>query len=115
MTSHVIVLAIILGAVGMVGAARAATSIVRAGRQVAAPGDPGVMFRSTSFQVSQTVTNTEENLTFVGQGGPIQIDQSVVVPLANPYTTIPNRQRRDILLYTDRRAIPCLASPPSTG
>ena len=100
MTSHVIVLAIILGAVGMVGAARAATSIVRAGRQVAAPGNPGRNVSINVLPASQTVTNTEENLTFVGQGGPIQIDQSVVVPLANPYTTIPNRQRRDILLYT---------------
>jgi murein DD-endopeptidase MepM/ murein hydrolase activator NlpD len=99
-TSHLVVLAVLIGAVGMAGAARAATPINRAGRQVASSGDPG---RNVSFNVSpasQTVTNTDENLTFVGQGGPIQIDQAIVAPLANPYTTIPNRQRRDVIRYT---------------
>jgi murein DD-endopeptidase MepM/ murein hydrolase activator NlpD len=89
-----------IGAVGMAGAARAAPPSSQSGRQIAASGEPG---RNVSFNVfpsGQPVTNTEENLTFVGQGGPIQIDQAVVVPQANPYTTIPNRQRRDILLYT---------------
>jgi murein DD-endopeptidase MepM/ murein hydrolase activator NlpD len=99
-TSHLVILAVLIGAVGMAGAARAATPISRAGRQVASSGDPGRNVSSSVLLAGQPVTNTEENLTFVGQGGPILIDQAVVAPLANPYTTIPNRQRRDILLYT---------------
>ncbi|MBI5565078.1 MAG: peptidoglycan DD-metalloendopeptidase family protein [Chloroflexi bacterium] len=99
-TSHLVILTVMIGAVGMAGAARAATPVERAGRQVASSGEPGRNVSFNVFPAGQPVTNTEEILTFVGQGGPIQIDQAVVVPQANPYTTIPNRQRRDILLYT---------------
>lgn len=99
-TSHLVILAVLIGAVGMAGAARAASPLERAGRQVASAGDPNRNFSFNIFPAGQTVTNTEENLTFVGQGGPILVDQAVVAPQANPYTTIPNRQRRDILRYT---------------
>lgn len=101
-TSHLVILIVMIGAISMAGAARAATPDIRSGRQVASSGEPG---RNVSFNVfpsSQPVTNTntEENLTFVGQGGPIMVDQAVVAPQANPYTMIPNRQRRDVLRYT---------------
>lgn len=99
-TSHLVILAVLIGAVSMAGAARAASPLQRAGRQVASAGDPNRNVSFNIFPAGQTVTNTEENLTFVGQGGPILVDQAVVVPQANPYTTIPNRQRRDILRYT---------------
>jgi murein DD-endopeptidase MepM/ murein hydrolase activator NlpD len=99
-TSHLVILAVLIGAVGMAGAARAATPVAQTGRQVASSGDPGRNVSFNVFPTGQPVTNTEENLTFVGQGGPILIDQAVVAPLANPYTTIPNRQRRDIIRYT---------------
>lgn len=99
-TSHLVILAVLAGAIGMAGAAQASASTQRGGRlALSQSDDPG---RNVSFNVfpsAQPPTNTEENLTFVGQGGPILIDQAVVVPQANPYTTIPNRQRRDVILY----------------
>ena len=97
-TSHVVILALLAVAIGLAGAAPASASIQRSGPL--ASRDPG---RNVTFNVlpsAQPPTNTEENLTFVGPGGPILIDQAVVAPQANPYTTIPNRQRRDVIRYT---------------
>jgi murein DD-endopeptidase MepM/ murein hydrolase activator NlpD len=99
-SSHLVILAVLISAVGMASTARAAIPAARAGRLAAPSGEPG---RNVTFNVliaSQSVTNSEENLNFVGQGGPILVDQAVVVVEANPYTTIPNRQRREVLIYT---------------
>jgi murein DD-endopeptidase MepM/ murein hydrolase activator NlpD len=100
-TSHLVILAVLAGAIGLAGAVQTSASTQRGGRlALSQPSDPG---HNVTFNVSpsaQPPTNTEENLTFVGQGGPILIDQAVVAPQANPYTTIPNRQRRDVILYT---------------
>lgn len=100
-TSHLIILAVFAGAIGLAGAARASVLTQQGGRltlsQSSAPAG------NVSFTVSpsaQPSIDAEEDLTFVGQGGPILIDQAVVAPQANPYTTIPNRQRRNIILYT---------------
>jgi murein DD-endopeptidase MepM/ murein hydrolase activator NlpD len=99
-SSHLVILVVLISAVGLANTARAAIPAARANRLAPPSGEPG---RNVTFNVlaaSQSVTNTEENLNFVGQGGPILVDQAVVVVEANPYTTIPNRQRRDVLNYT---------------
>jgi murein DD-endopeptidase MepM/ murein hydrolase activator NlpD len=87
-TSHFVILAVLIGAIGLVTTARTTaaagsdfkTSIAKA--PPPAPGDGGVVYGS------------------FGQGGPIVIDQIVVAPQANPYTAIPSRERRGVITYT---------------
>jgi murein DD-endopeptidase MepM/ murein hydrolase activator NlpD len=91
-TSHFVILAVLLSAIGLVGTARttAAASGASAKRvpnsvalaSTAASGDHGEVYNS------------------YGQGGPIVVDQIVVAPQANPYTAIPSRERRGVITYT---------------
>jgi murein DD-endopeptidase MepM/ murein hydrolase activator NlpD len=83
-TSHVVILAVILGAAGLAGlsqtndAAAASDNVLASAAQLTLP----------------------EDANLIGQGGPILIDQASIAPLADPYTTIPNRPRRGIVEYT---------------
>lgn len=86
-TSHFVILAVLIGAIGLIGTARttAAASSTPRTLAVASPttaGDGGEVYSS------------------FGQGGPIVVDQVVVLPQANPYTAIPSRERRGIITYT---------------
>ena len=92
-TSHLVILGVLIGTVLLVGTTRqAAQASDLAERQSAAAGNDVV----SSFSASAT----EENFNLIGQGGPILVDQIVVAPLANPYTLIPNRERRGVITYT---------------
>jgi murein DD-endopeptidase MepM/ murein hydrolase activator NlpD len=87
-TSHFVILAVLLGAIGLVGTARttaAASGSTKRTIAVAPPATPG--------------DGGEVYISF-GQGGPIVVDQIVVAPQANPYTAIPSRERRGIITYT---------------
>ena len=90
-TSHVVILAVLLGAIGLVGTAKTAaanntTTRLANTRVVAAANLPPAP--------------KDESVNLTGQGGPILIDQVVVVPQANPYTSIPSRERRGVITYT---------------
>jgi hypothetical protein len=90
-TSHLVILAVLLGAIGLVGTARTtAAAGIDAKRLVAnaAPGTP-----------PSTPEDGDDPLP-IGQGGPIVVDQIVVAPQANPYTAIPSRERRGVITYT---------------
>ena len=102
------ILAVLLGAVGVAGAAKPSKTPDLSEKPAAVQQNTEA-FRNVSFSAlgagvplaaGTPLTSTEENLNFVGEGGPILVDQASVVPMANPYTTIPNRQRRGILKYT---------------
>ncbi len=98
-TSHVVLLIVILSAVSIANAAHPARSIDLAGRQANA-GNSNEMYNLTFSAAPTTTQSTEENLNLVGEGGPILIDQATIAPQANPYTTIPNRQRRGMIQHT---------------
>lgn len=113
--SHAVILAVLLGAVGVTSAAKpskipdlregpaAAQQVQQSNealRNVSFSALPGAPSPASSLAAGTPVSTTDENLYFAGQGGPILVDQTSVAPMANPYTTIPNRQRRGILKYT---------------
>ncbi|NTU63181.1 MAG: M23 family metallopeptidase [Chloroflexi bacterium] len=91
-TSHFVILAVLIGAIGLVSTAKTTA---------AANGSTG---RPANTRVLNTVTvstsSGDENYNLMGQGGPIVVDQIVVAPQANPYTAIPSRERRGVLTYT---------------
>jgi LysM repeat protein len=80
-TSHIVILAVVLGAAVIAGTAP--TQRVLAG--------------NTINSVQKPVAVDE---TFIGEGGPIVIDQLSVSPMANPFTIVPNRPRKGIVVYT---------------
>jgi murein DD-endopeptidase MepM/ murein hydrolase activator NlpD len=87
-TSHFVILAVLISAIGLVGTARttaAASDSTKRALAVAPPTAPG---------------DNDEFYGSFGQGGPIVVDQIVVAPQANPYTAIPSRDRRGVITYT---------------
>lgn len=96
--SHLVVLAVILSA----GALTAFVKPEHAAGRSVTPGnpDPGNVVFGALVPSSSRQTEDEENFNQSGFGGPILIDQTIVLPLANPYTTIPSRERRGIIRYT---------------
>jgi murein DD-endopeptidase MepM/ murein hydrolase activator NlpD len=90
-TSHLVILAVLLGAIGLVGTART----------TAAASNPASKPANTRVLNSITApASNDEGYILTGQGGPILIDQIVVAPQANPYTDIPSRERRGVITYT---------------
>jgi murein DD-endopeptidase MepM/ murein hydrolase activator NlpD len=89
-TSHLVILAVLLSAIGLVGTAKSTEA-------AAATSQP-----SKRLVASAPVTTSaaDETYTFVGQGGPIVVDQIFLAPQANPYTAIPSRERRGVISYT---------------
>lgn len=87
-TSHFVILAVLISAIGLVGTARTTAAAGDSTKRTLAvappttPGDGGEVYGS------------------FGQGGPIVVDQIVVAPQANPYTAIPSRERRGVITYT---------------
>ena len=80
-TSHIVILAVVVGAVIIAGSAH----------------PQRVLAGNVINSVQKPVAADE---TFIGQGGPIVIDQLSVSPMANPFTIVPNRPRKDIVVYT---------------
>ncbi len=90
-TSHAVILAVLLGAIGLVGTAKTTAA---ANNLTGKPANTLVM----NAAAAPVATDDVYNLT--GQGGPILVDQIVVAPQANPYTAIPSRERRGVISYT---------------
>lgn len=91
-TSHFVILAVLLSAIGLVGTAKATEAAAETNR---------LSKRVVNMAaVSAPATAADENYTFIGQGGPIVIDQMFLAPQANPYTAIPSRERRGVISYT---------------
>lgn len=91
-TSHVVILAVLIGAIGLVGTART----------TAAAGDPSArrLVASAAPPSPNSQGDGGEVYGSFGQGGPIIVDQIVVAPQANPYTAVPSRERRGVITYT---------------
>jgi murein DD-endopeptidase MepM/ murein hydrolase activator NlpD len=100
-TSHLVILVVLIGAVGLAGIMGPYRPPNQPGREivVAQAAQPGNITLS-AFSAAPPQTSTEEIVSYVGQGGPILVDQTVIVPQANPYTTIPSRLRRGVIQYT---------------
>jgi murein DD-endopeptidase MepM/ murein hydrolase activator NlpD len=89
-TSHFVILAVLIGAVGLVGSAKT----------TAAANSDGVKRLVNSAAPPAAAGDSAEVYSSFGQGGPIVIDQIVVAPQANPYTAVPSRERRGVITYT---------------
>jgi len=98
--SHLVILAIILGTVSVISAPPSARATTLAERQANPQQTSELMNVTASISQTNEQAVNDENFNLVGQGGPILVDQGSVVPLANPYTMIPNRLRRGVIQYT---------------
>jgi len=91
-TSHFVILAVLIGAIGLVGTAKITS---------AAGGTSAKhVVNSAALTSSAAAGDSSEVYNSYGQGGPIIVDQIVVAPQANPYTAIPSRERRGVITYT---------------
>jgi len=91
-TSHFVILALLIGAIGLVGTAKITS---------AAGGTSAKrVVNSAALTSSAAAGDSSEVYNSYGQGGPIIVDQIVVAPQANPYTAIPSRERRGVITYT---------------
>ena len=90
-TSHFVILAVLLSAIGLVGTVRTTS---------AAGSEPKRLVNSAALTPPTAPGDSGEVYGSFGQGGPIVVDQIVVAPQANPYTAIPSRERRGIITYT---------------
>lgn len=87
-TSHFVILAVLLSAIGLVGTARTTAAA-------------GVESKTSMHgQPLKPPTPPDDEPPLYGQGGPIVVDQLVIAPQANPYTAIPSRERRGVITYT---------------
>ncbi len=91
-TSHLVILAVLLGAIGLVGTAKTTSAAGNAGNRLASP--------RVTTAVDAPPPSNDEIYNLTGRGGPILVDQIVVAPQANPYTSIPSRERRGVISYT---------------
>lgn len=91
-TSHFVILAVLVGAIGLVSTAKITA---------AAGGESAKrLVNSVALTTSNLSGDSGEVYGSFGQGGPIVVDQIVVAPQANPYTAIPSRERRGVITYT---------------
>jgi murein DD-endopeptidase MepM/ murein hydrolase activator NlpD len=91
-TSHFVILAVLIGAIGLVGTAKTTAA---AGGESAAR-----VINNIALPSSALSNDSSEVYNSFGQSGPIVVDQVVVAPAANPYTAIPSRERRGVITYT---------------
>ncbi len=80
-TSHIVILAVVLGAVVIAGIAH-----------------PQRALAGNTINSAQKPVAADQ--AFLGEGGPILIDQLSISAMANPFTIVPNRPRKDIVVYT---------------
>ncbi len=93
-TSHFVILAVLISTIGLISTAKITA---------AAGGDPSakrLINSAAPLTPPNAASDGSEVYNSYGQGGPIVIDQIVVAPQANPYTTIPSRERRGVITYT---------------
>lgn len=64
-----------------------------AGRAQAQPAE-------TNTPAAKKLQPIENQENYIGAGGPIFYDQLTVAPIANPFTIVPNRPRKDTIIYT---------------
>jgi murein DD-endopeptidase MepM/ murein hydrolase activator NlpD len=90
-TSHFVILAVLIGAIGLVSTAKTTSASNLPERQAI-----------TRVLNTSTTTSTPEEVIYnqFGQGGPIMVDQLTVLPQANPFTAVPSRERRGVISYT---------------
>ena len=84
LNSHLVVLAVILGAVGITAASRPANSNVS---------------RNVVTNISRP-PSAKDDTNLNGRGGPILFDQVAIIPQATWHTNLPNRPRRGVIQYT---------------
>ena len=92
-TSHVVILAVLIGTIGLVSTAQTTR----------ASGLSSAQTRSLVSNSATTLVGSTSDVNYndlVGQGGPLVVDQVYVAPEANPYTLIPSRERRGVITYT---------------
>jgi murein DD-endopeptidase MepM/ murein hydrolase activator NlpD len=92
-TSHFVILAVLIGAIGLLGTAKTTSASNLPGRQ---------NNNITRVLNTSTTISTTDDIVYnqFGQGGPIIVDQTNVLPMANPFTAIPSRERRGVISYT---------------
>jgi murein DD-endopeptidase MepM/ murein hydrolase activator NlpD len=90
-TSHFVILAVLIGAIGLISTAKITA---------AAGGAAPKRLLNSAAAPANAGDDTSQVYSSFGQGGPIIVDQIVLVPQANPYTTIPSRERRGVITYT---------------
>ncbi|HTP10727.1 MAG TPA: peptidoglycan DD-metalloendopeptidase family protein [Anaerolineae bacterium] len=92
-TSHFVILAVLIGAIGLISTARTTA---------AASSEASVkrLVNSAALTPPNSSSDGGEVYNSYGQGGPIVVDQIVVAPQANPFTDIPSRERRGVITYT---------------
>ncbi|GEM_PF-142623 len=96
-TSHFVILAVLVGAIGLVSTAKTTSASNFPERRTFTNG----VNVSGVFSTTDTISTTDEvNYNQFGQGGPIVVDQTDVLPQANPFTTVPSRERRGVISYT---------------
>jgi len=96
-TSHFVILAVLIGAIGLLGTAKTTSASNLPQRQ----SITRVLNSSAAVSTTTSVSTTDDIIyNQFGQGGPIVVDQMVVFPQANPFTAIPSRERRGVISYT---------------
>jgi murein DD-endopeptidase MepM/ murein hydrolase activator NlpD len=90
-TSHFVILAVLIGAIGLVGTAKTTS----------ASNSPERQSITRVVNTSATISTTDDIIyNQFGQGGPIVIDQINVFPQANPFTAVPSQGRQGVISYT---------------
>jgi murein DD-endopeptidase MepM/ murein hydrolase activator NlpD len=96
-TSHFVILAVLIGAIGLVSTAKTTSASNFPERRTFTNG----VNASSAFSTTGTISTTDDIIyNQFGQGGPIMVDQLDVVPQANPFTAVPSRERRGVISYT---------------
>jgi len=91
-TSHFVILAVLIGAIGLLGTAKTTSASNLPGRQ---NNITRVLNTTAAISATDDIIYNQ-----FGQGGPIVVDQTNVLPQANPFTAIPSRERRGVISYT---------------
>jgi murein DD-endopeptidase MepM/ murein hydrolase activator NlpD len=97
-TSHFVILAVLIGAVGLVSTAKTTSA---SNLPVPRTLTNGVSFSSSAISTTGAISTTDDVIyNQFGQGGPIVVDQVNVSPQANPFTAVPTQGRRGVISYT---------------
>ena len=91
-TSHLVILLVLIGTIGLVSTAQATRASDLPERQATMN-----LLNSASPPAGSTA---DVNYNLLSQNGPIMADQIFIAPQANPYTMIPSRERRGVITYT---------------
>jgi murein DD-endopeptidase MepM/ murein hydrolase activator NlpD len=96
-TSHFVILAVLIGAIGLVGTAKTTSASNLPERRTFTNG----VNVSNAITATNSISTTDDvNYNQFGQGGPIIVDKTNISPQANPFTSVPSRERRGVISYT---------------